>query len=138
MSDILPGVRRLLVVIAFLLAAAVLPVQAAAEDSGKGTLRGAVYNTTCYGPCRYPPPPPPLYTGDDLVVTVRHLPDRRLVAVLRPKEGRFRIQLRSGAYRVRSFIRDGGKCWEGEARDVKVAENQVTTVRLRVHNACIL
>ena len=136
-SGILASVRRLLV-IAFLLAAAVLPVQAAAEDARKGTLRGAVYNTTCYGPCQYPPPPTPLYTGDDLVVTVRHLPDRRLVAVLRPKEGRFRIQLRSGAYRVRPFIRDGGYCWEGEAKDVKVVAGQVAGVRLRVHNACIV
>ena len=130
--------RKLLVIAAFLVAAALLPLQAAAQDSGTGTLRGVVYDTTCYGPCRYPPPPPPLYTRDDLVVTIRHLPDRDLVAVLHPKDGRFRIQLRADAYRVRAFIHNGGSCWKGEAKDVKVVEDQITTVRLRVYNACIV
>lgn len=131
-------VRKLLIVVAFLLAAATLPVQAAGEGSGTGTIRGVVYDATCYGPCRYPPPPPRLYTHDNLVVTVRSLPDRELVAKLHPKDGRFRIQIRSGAYRVRAFIRNGGYCWEGEARDVKVVRGQTTRVRLRVYNACIV
>ena len=108
--------RKLLVVIAFLLVAAVLPVQATAQDSGTGTIRGVVYDATCYGPCQYPPPPPRLYTHDNLVVTVRSLPDRKLVAVRRPKDGRFRVQVRPGAYRVRAFVRDGGYCWEDEAQ----------------------
>jgi hypothetical protein len=131
-------VRKLLVVIAVLLAAAVFPVQTGAEGSGKGTLKGAVYNTTCYGPCRYPPPPPPLYTGDDLVVGIRSLPDRELVAVLHPKDGRFRIDLEAGYYRVRAFIRNGGPCWEDDVKNVKVVEDQVTWVRLSVYNACIV
>lgn len=130
--------RKLLLVIAFVLAAAVLPVQAVAEGSGAGTIRGVVYDTTCYGPCQHPPPPPRPYTSDNLVVTVRHLPDRKLVAVLRPKEGRFRVQVRPGAYRVRAFIRDGGTCWEGSYKDVRVAKGQITGVRLGVYNACIV
>jgi hypothetical protein len=136
-SGILASVRRLLV-IAFLLAAATLPVQAAAQGSGTGTITGAVYDTTCYGPCRYPPPPPRLYTHDNLVVTIRSLPDRRLVAVLRPKEGRFRVAVPPGAYRVRAFVRDGGYCWEGEAKDLKVVAGQTTWVRLRVYNSCVV
>ena len=129
---------RKLLVIAFLLAAAALPVQAAAQDSGTGTLKGVVYDATCYGPCQYPPPPPRPYTRDNLVVTVRSLPDRELVARLHPKDGRFRVKVRPGAYRVRAFIRNGGSCWEGEYKDVRVAEGDTTGVRLRVYNACIV
>jgi hypothetical protein len=141
----LAHVRKLLVT-AFLLAAVALPVQAAARDSGTGTtrdsstgtIRGVVYDATCYGPCQYPPPPPRLYTHDNLVVTVRSLPDGRLVARLHPRDGHFRVNVRPGAYRVRAFIRNGGYCWEGEAKDVKVVAGQTTGVRLRVHNSCIL
>ena len=136
-SGILASVRRLLV-IAFLLAAAALPVQAAAQGSGTGTIKGVVYDSTCYGPCQYPPPPPRLYTRDNLVVTVRSLPDRELVAKLHPTDGRFQIQVAPGPYRVRARIRDGGYCWEGEAKKVQVVEDQTTRVRLHVYNACIL
>jgi hypothetical protein len=131
-------VRKLLVVIAFLLAAAALPVQATAQDSGTGTIRGVVYDATCSGPCQYPPPPPRLYTHDNLVVTVRSLPDRKLVAVRRPKDGRFQVRVPAGAYRVRAFVRDGGYCWEGQAKDVRVAKDQTTWVRLSVYNSCIV
>jgi len=144
LNGYLTSVRKLLV-IAFLLAAAALPVQAAARDSGTGasdsgtgTIRGVVYDATCYGPCQYPPPPPRPYTRDNLVVTVRSLPDRELVARLHPKDGRFRVKVRPGAYRVRAFIRNGGSCWEGEYKDVRVAEGGTTGVRLRVYNACIV
>jgi len=136
-SGILASVRRLLV-IAFLLAAAALPVQAAAQGSGTGTIKGVVYDSTCYGPCQYPPPPPRPYTRDNLVVTVRSLPDRELVAKLHPTDGRFQIEVAPGPYRVRAKIRDGGYCWEGEAKRVQVVEDQTTRVRLHVHNACIL
>ncbi len=130
---------RKLLVLALLLAAAALPVQAAAgQDSRPGAIRGVVYDATCYGPCQYPPPPPRPYTRDNLVVTVRSLPDRELVAKLHPKDGHFRAKVPSGAYRVRAFIRNGGYCWEGEAKDVRVAEGQTTGVRLRVYNACIV
>jgi hypothetical protein len=136
-SGILASVRRLLV-LAFLLAAAALPVQAAAQGSGTGTIKGVVYDTTCYGPCQYPPPPPQLYTHDNLVVTIRSLPDRELVAKLHPTDGRFQIEVAPGLYRVRAKIRDGGYCWEGEAKKVQVVEDQTTRVRLHVYNACIL
>ena len=108
------------------------------QGSGAGTLKGVVYDTTCYGPCRYPPPPPRLYARDNLVVTVRTLPDWELVAKLHPTDGRFQIKLPSGPYRVRALIRDGGYCWEGEAKDVKVVEDQATWVRLHVYNGCIV
>ena len=131
--------RKYLLLVAVALAVAALPVQGAAGDGpGAGRIQGAVYDDTCYGPCRYPPPPPRLYTHDNLVVTVRSLPERRLVAKLHPKDGRFRVAVRPGAYRVRAFIRDGGYCWEGEAKDVKVAPDQTTWVRLSVYNSCIV
>jgi hypothetical protein len=137
LSGTLASVRKLLV-IAFLLAAVALPVQATAQGSGTGTIKGVVYDTTCYGPCRYPPPPPRLYTRDNLVVTIRSLPDRELVAKLYPTDGRFQIEVAPGLYRVRAFIRNGGSCWEGEAKKVQVVEDQTTWVRLHVYNACIV
>jgi hypothetical protein len=137
LSCTLASVRKLLV-IAFLLAAAALPVQAAAQGSGTGTLKGVVYDATCYGPCQYPPPPPRLYANDNLVVTIRSLPDRELVAQLHPTDGRFQIEVAPGLYRVRAKIRDGGYCWEGEAKKVQVVEDQTTRVRLHMYNACIV
>ena len=137
LSCTLASVRKLLV-IAFLLAAAALPVQAAAQGSGTGTIKGVVYDTTCYGPCRYPPPPPQPYTHENLVVTIRSLPSRELVAKLHPTDGRFQIEVAPGLYRVRAKIRDGGYCWEGEAKKVQVVEDQTTRVGLHVYNACIL
>jgi hypothetical protein len=136
-SCTLASVRKLFVLIALLLAAA-LPVQSAAQGSGTGTIKGVVYDATCYGPCRYPPPPPRLYTHDNLVVTIRSLPDRELVAKLYPTDGRFQIEVAPGPYRVRAFIRNGGSCWEGEAKKVQVVEDQTTRVRLHVYNACIV
>jgi hypothetical protein len=133
----LARVRKLLVV-AFLLTVAALPVQAAAHGSDTGTIKGVVYDATCYGPCQYPPPPPRPYAHDNLVVTVRSLPERELVARLHPKDGHFQIRVRSGAYRIRAFVRNGGYCWEGEAKDVRVVEGRSSRVRLRVYNACIL
>ena len=82
-------------------------------------------------------PPPRLYERDNLVVSVRSLPDRELVTKLYPKDGRFRVAVAPGAYRVRAFIRDGGSCWKGEAKDIKAVEDQTTWVRLHVYNACI-
>jgi hypothetical protein len=137
LSGTLASVRKLLV-IAFLLAAAALPVQAAAQGSGTGAIKGVVYDATCYGPCQYPPPPPRLYANDNLVVTIRSLPDRELVAKLHPTDGRFQIEVAPGLYRVRAKIRHGGYCWEGEAKKVQVVEDQTTRVRLHVYNACIL
>jgi hypothetical protein len=129
---------RKLIAVAALLAALVLPIGAAASDPDLGTLKGVVYDTTCYGPCRYPPPPPQPYAGDNLVVRIRSLPDERLVATLHPIEGRFRIALPPGPYRVRALVRDSSRCWEGEVRKVKVIEDQTTAIRLSVHNACIV
>ena len=133
--DNLAGVRKLLVT-AVLLALA-LSVQAA-QGAGTGTIRGVVYNTTCYGPCRYPPPAPRLYTADNLVVNIRSLPDRELIAKLHPKDGRFRIELPSGPYRVAAKVRDGGSCWPAEAKKVQVVSGQTTRVQLHVYNACIV
>jgi hypothetical protein len=121
-------VRRLLAAAA-LLGALALP--AAAPASGTG-IRGVVLNTTCPGPCRYPPPPPPRYTGPDLTVKVRNLSTHELVAKLHPKDGRFRVEVPSDLYRVRASVGDEPSCWQGEAKQAKVV------VRLHVYNACVV
>jgi hypothetical protein len=125
-------VRRLLALVV-LVAALALPPLAAGSDSG---IRGVVLNTTCAGPCAYPPPPPPPYTGDGLTVRVRHLPDGEVVAVRHPKDGRFRIELAPGLYRVRAKV--DGPCWDGEAKRVRVYGGQFTGVRLHVSNGCVV
>jgi hypothetical protein len=130
-------VQRGIIVLAFLaLAPAGVSPAAAARTSG---IKGVVLNTTCPGPCRYPPPKPQPYTGSGLTVTVRRLPERRLVAVRQPTDGRFRIGVRKGRYRVKASV--GGSepaCWQGEAKRVRVSAGQFTRVRLHVYNACIV
>lgn len=111
-----------------------------AADSASGTgIRGVVLDTTCWGPCRYPPNPQP-YTGPGLTVTVRSLTTNKLVATLRPKDGRFRVEVRPGPYRVRARVAEDRppSCWQGEAKDVKVVQGAFTGVRLHVHNACVV
>ncbi len=129
------AVRKLLAVVA-LLAAAALPAPAVAGETG--AIKGVVIDTTCYGPCMYPPPPPRRYTGDNLVVRVRHLPDYELVARVRPEDGRFRVELAPGLYRLRPVVLGGGDCWRSQARRVHVVADQTALVRLDVYNACIL
>ncbi len=127
--------RRSLAVIASLAAAAALAAPAATAAGNSG-IRGSVVNTTCPGPCAYPPPPPPLYTGDGLTVRVRSLPGGQVVAVRHPKEGRFRIELPAGLYRVRAQVE--GRCWDGEAKRVRVYGDAFARVRLHVSNACVV
>jgi hypothetical protein len=126
---------RKLLAVAALLAAATLPAPAVAGETG--AIKGVVIDSTCYGPCMYPPPPPRRYVGDDLVVRVRRLPDYELVARVRPKDGRFRVELAPGLYRLRPVVLDGGYCWHGQARRVHVVAGQTALVRLEVYNDCI-
>jgi hypothetical protein len=128
--------RKLLALGAALMGLAIAPAVAPASE-GTG-IKGVVLDTTCYGPCRVPPPPPPRYTGDGLIVTVRSLPDRDLVAKLHPKDGRFRVETPPGTYRVRARIGREPNCWQGEARRVEVRKGDFTRVRLHVYNACIV
>ena len=111
---------------------------ATASPSGTG-IKGVVLDTTCPGPCQYPPNPRP-YTGPGLTVTVRSLTTNKLVAILRPKNGHFRVEVRPGPYRVRARIAEERPptCWQGEAKDVKVTRGAFTMVRLHVHNGCVL
>jgi hypothetical protein len=129
----LAAVRRLLAV-AVVLGALAFPAVAPASGTG---IRGVVLNTTCPGPCQYPSSPPPRYTGPGLTVRVRSLDTQQLVATLHPKDGRFRVEVAPGPYRVRASVGDGSSCWQGEAKQVKVVTG-FTQVRLHVYNACIV
>jgi hypothetical protein len=130
----LPAVRRLLTA-AVLLGALAFPAVAPASGTG---IKGVVLNTTCPGPCQYPSPPPPRYTGPGLTVRVRNLDTQELVATLHPKDGRFRVEVAPGPYRVRASVADGSSCWQGEAKQVKVVAGAFTPVRLHVNNACVV
>jgi hypothetical protein len=113
----------------------ILPGAGAGEATG---IKGVVLNATCYGPCRYPPKPLPPYTGSDLTVTVRSLPDHRLIAKLYPTDGHFGIKVAPGPYRVRARVGSAGSCWRGEAKKVQVLSGALTRVRLHVTNTCIV
>jgi hypothetical protein len=109
-----------------------------AAGSGEATgIRGVVLDATCYGPCRYPPPPLSPYTGPELTVAVRSLPDNELVGRLHPKEGRFAIRLAPGWYRLKARVGKEPSCWRGETRKAQVLPGELTRVRLRVANECI-
>jgi hypothetical protein len=131
----LPAVRRLLLAAVLLGALAFPAVAPASSDTG---IKGVVLNTTCPGPCQYPSPPPPRYTGPGLTVRVRNLDTQELVATLHPKDGRFRVEVAPGPYRVRASVADGSSCWQGEAKQVKVVAGAFTRVRLHVNNACVV
>jgi hypothetical protein len=137
----LSGVRRLAATAALVGALALVVGAAAvpAVESSSGTgIKGVVLDTTCPGPCQYPAPEPQPYTGRGLTVTVRSLTTQRLVATLHPKDGRFRVEVAPGPYRVRASVGDELSCWEGEAKNVKVVRGAFTWVRLHVHNACVV
>lgn len=128
----LTWVKRLLAA-TVLLGALAFP---APVPASQGAIRGVVLDTTCWGPCAYPPPPAPRYSGDGLTVRVRSAPGLALIATLHPKDGRFRVALPAGLYRVWAGV--GGGCWTGEAKRVRVLDGSLGQVRLRVHNACVV
>jgi hypothetical protein len=113
-----------------------LALPGVAPAAATGTLHGVVLNTTCPGPCSYPPQKPPRYTGDGLTVRIRQLPDRQTVARLHPTDGTFSIDLAPGSYRVHAGVK--GECWRGETKTRDIVGDETTNVRLHVHNACIV
>jgi hypothetical protein len=131
-------VSRLIVVVA-LLGGLAFPCAGGASGWGSG-IKGVVVDTTCAGPCRYPPPPPSPYTGDGLTVKVRRLPTHHLVATRHPTDGRFRVAAAPGRYRVSARVGQPGErsCWSGEAKRVRVRDGRFRRVRLHVYNACVV
>ena len=110
--------------------AAPAPATTAAKGSG---IKGRVVDATCYGPC-VPGADPAPYSGEAEVV-VRRLPRGRRVAELEVDESRYRKRLRPGRYRLEAEIE--GRCWEGQAKRVRVRRGEFTRVRLPVVNECI-
>jgi hypothetical protein len=122
-----PGVIASLVVLGL---AALAPATPTSKHSG---VRGRVLDATCHGPC-VPGADPVPYSGKAEVV-VRRLPRGRRVAVLAVDQSRYRARLRPGRYRLRVAIDD--RCWESEAKKVRVRRGQFERVGLRVVNECI-
>jgi hypothetical protein len=130
-------VRRRIAILFALVALGAVSIPPGAGAGTETGIKGVVLNTTCYGPCRYPPPPPPLYTGPGLTVAIRTV-DGELVARLHPKDGRFQVAEPPGTYRVRARVGTDPSCWRGEVKTVKVESGSVTRVRLHVYNACVV
>jgi hypothetical protein len=130
-------VRKSTAILCALVAIAAASVPAGAGAGTETGIKGVVLNTTCYGPCRYPPPPPPPYTGPGLTVAIRTV-DGKLVERLHPKDGRFQVAEPPGTYRVRARVGTDPSCWRGEVKTVKVQSGAITRVRLHVANACIV
>ena len=123
--------RKALVVLA--IAALAATVASAVTTSPGHRINGAVRDLSCPGPCRRPPHPP-LYTGNGLTVKVKRLVSSRLVAVKHPRDGRFRVAVARGRYRVSADV--AGRCWTGSRRRVRVRGKNVH-VRLTVKNDCL-
>jgi hypothetical protein len=139
----LAGVRVRLTILALTLAALLLtPAAAGAGDTStpEGTIKGRVLDRTCYGPCFYPPERR-LFTGDATVEAL-HRPDHKLLAKAQVEEGRFRMMVPPGDYRVRvtpypKAASPVAGCWKGSSRRATVIGDEVTRVRLTVENVCV-
>jgi len=129
--------RKALATVLVLAALGILAIPAGAGAKEATGIKGVVLNATCYGPCRYPPKPLPPYTGPGLTVTVRSLPDHRLIAKLHPDDGHFGVKAPPGRYRVKATVGESS-CWRGETKTVKVLSGEVAQVRLHVTNACVV
>jgi hypothetical protein len=110
--------------------AAPAPATTGSDASG---VKGRVVDATCYGPC-VPGADPVPYSGEAEVV-VRRLPRGGRVAALQVEESRYRKRLRPGRYRLEVEIE--GRCWEGEAKRVRVRRGEFKRARLRVVNECV-
>jgi hypothetical protein len=110
--------------------AAAAPATTASKGSG---VKGRVVDATCYGPC-VPGADPVPYSGKAEVV-IRRLPRGGRVAELQVAESRYRKRLRPGRYLLEVEVE--GRCWEGEAKRVRVHRGEFTRARLAVVNECI-
>jgi hypothetical protein len=117
---------------------------------------GTVVNSSCPGPCVYPPPPSPAYTGSGLTVTLRRVSNGDLIATLHPLDGHFRVRVGRGLYDVsaavdaqpqptpqpgpviQSRVVMPPNCWQGDTQRVQVRRHHFTRVQLRVSNACVV
>jgi hypothetical protein len=121
--------------IAALITLAALALMPAASPAGKPSgIKGVLLDATCYGPCAVNPDPKP-YTGDSARLVVRSRPSGDVVARRSPADGRFRLRLPRGRYRVKGYVND--PCWQGEAKKIRVRKHRFRRVRLHVANTCI-
>jgi hypothetical protein len=130
--------RRVLA-LSLLFAALTATMLANASGAQASRIKGVVLNTTCAGPCGYPPPPPPRYTGPGLTVRVTRLRTGAVIATRHPDDGRFSVRVAPGRYRVRAWIEsDASGCWRGSSKHAKAVAGETARMRLSVDNACIV
>ena len=144
-------------------AAAAVFATAAPAHAGKvhkhSGIKGVVLDTTCYGPCAYPPPPSPRYTGP-VTITVQRASNAALVASREASDGRFRIRVKRGRYDVSAVLPNPpscqpqpgqvcpaaagaqraviAPCMTGETKRIQVRRHRFTHVELHVQNTCIV
>lgn len=128
--------RRITLSVGALLAGgALLALPGAGAVADPGGIRGAVLDATCYGPCSIDETPEP-YSGEGLRLVIRKPADEDFLRRAIPEQGRFRVRLGPGVYRVTARIPD--PCWQGETKQVRVRRGDFRRLELVVYNGCIL
>lgn len=135
--------RRTLAVLALVLAAllALAAPAAAGPSIQEGTIKGRVFDRTCYGPCYIDSERRP-FEGE-ATVEVYRVPGHDLYVSTDVEKSRFQVLVPPGSYRVRVIPYPKADptpypCWQGSTRRVEVAAGAVTRVRLTVENVCIV
>jgi hypothetical protein len=125
------GKPTVLAAAALALALSAPGIGAAADHSG---VKGRVFDATCFGPCDPAPGVHKPYAGEAKIVAKRISTGRRAGADA-VQDGRFRIQLGPGDYRLRVKIDD--PCWSDASRRVEVAVGEFRRVTFEVANICV-
>jgi hypothetical protein len=105
------------------------------RSTAKASTMPCPASNACAYPC-VPAEQPQPYTGPDAHVVVRRISDHRVVARRAPTDGRFRVRLRPGTYRVHGYVAES--CWKGETERAVVHRGSFTALSLAVDNTCVV
>ncbi len=106
---------------------------AVAADSG--TLRGRVFDITCFGPCTTDPEQRP-FMGEGAVVIARRVASGEVARRIPVEKSRFHAQLRPGRYELTVKLEED--YWESDSARVRIQPEEVARAELHVTNTLIL